>query len=57
MCQKGFQEAQKTNSDLVNHIQKNISDGGYGGKDWIETMKESFGVGKSPKELTSKMVL
>ena len=24
--------------------QKNISDGGYDGKDWSETMKESFGI-------------
>jgi transposase len=44
MCQKGFQETQNSSPELVEHIQKNISDGGYDGKDWAETMKESFGV-------------
>lgn len=42
MCKTSFEEAKKDDPDLLKNIQKNVCDGGYDGKNWMEIMKNEF---------------
>jgi transposase len=44
LCQQGFEDTMKSDPELIKNIQKNISDGGYDGKEWIQTMKQEFDI-------------
>lgn len=42
LCKSGFEEALKTNTVLITNIEKNICDGGYDGKGFLEQVKKEF---------------
>jgi len=42
MCKTGFEEVKKDDPNLLKNIQKNICDGDYEGKNWMEIMKNEF---------------
>jgi len=42
MCKTGFEEVKKDDKKLLKNIQKNICDGGYDGKEFLEMMKNEF---------------
>lgn len=42
MCKTGFEEVKKDDKKLLKNIQKNICDGGYDGKEFMEMMKNEF---------------
>jgi transposase len=44
LCQQGFEDTRQSDPELIKNIQKNISDGGYDGKEWIQTMKQEFDI-------------